>query len=110
MVIIVDESLRPLQQMELGEKIQKSVITAMAQLQRADLVVVFTNLRQSPFLHANATESGREVIATPLSSLSTFDSRNLIEHMVLMKPTIHPVQCLLREVQKRGGTNCRRLM
>lgn len=88
-VVIVDESLRPLQQMALNEDQQKSVITAIAQLQREDLVVVFTNLRQSPFQHANTTESGREVISTPLNSLNTTDARKLIEQMVLMQPQFY---------------------
>lgn len=73
--------------MELDESTQCTIISTIAQLQSKELVVVFTNLRQSPFRLSNITESGREVSSFVLDSLSYPDSMKLISQMVELQNT-----------------------
>jgi hypothetical protein len=95
----VGESLRPFH-IDIDKVLplcdQMRVISAIAQQQSSNLIIIFTNLRQAPFQLPNITESGRNIVSVQMNNLEFQDSCILIEKIILLvkdKRRITPNVC-----------------
>jgi hypothetical protein len=85
-MLIVDESLRPVQYLHpKSEELQRLAIAQLAQQQTANFVIVFTNVRHDPFGDPLRTQSGRDIVQIPLRKISSTSTRRLIEDMVKIR-------------------------
>jgi hypothetical protein len=85
-MLIVDESLRPVQHLHpKNEELQRLAIAQLAQQQTANFVIVFTNVRHDPFGDPLRTQSGRDIVQIPLRKISSTSTRRLIEDMVKIR-------------------------
>jgi hypothetical protein len=85
-MLIVDESLRPVQYLHpKSEALQRREIAELAQHQTENFVIVFTNVRHDPFGDLLRTQSGRDIVQIPLRKISSTSTRRLIEDMVKIR-------------------------
>jgi hypothetical protein len=89
-VLFVDESLRPLQQMCAEEQKQSLEIANTADCQNKNFVLVFTNVKLDPFTDPLSLWSGRDIKLQHLYRLSSGASIQLVQSMVAMlSPTLN---------------------